>query len=168
MHVRFVLILVLGVLAASRTPASAQSSPQSTTATISANLATLAKLTLSTASVTFPDANPDVSPQVTAVQGDVSITTKARATPGAQVLLTVQASDDLRSGVQVIPASAITWTATGTGFTAGTLSKSASVHVGQWVGSGIRTGTQTLLFQNLWTYATGTYTCSLVYTLVVP
>ena len=83
-------------------------------------------------------------------------------------MLTIQSDDDLRSDVQVIPASAITWTATGTGFLAGTLSKLTPVSVGQWTGSGVRSGTQTFSFLNSWTYATGTYTCVLTYTLTGP
>ena len=37
--------------------------------------------------------------------------------------------------------------------------------VGSWIGSGIRSGTQSFFFRNLWTHATGTYTVTLVYTL---
>jgi hypothetical protein len=84
------------------------------------------------------------------------------------VVLTVQAGDDLRSGLDVIPASAITWTTTGAGFSPGTLSKLVPVTVGAWTGSGAWSGTQTLAFTNSWTYSTGTYTCVLVYTLSGP
>jgi hypothetical protein len=141
---------------------------QTSTATLSANVTTLARLTLSTAIVSFPDAGPDTVPQIAATAGPLTITTKARATPGAQVLLVVQASDDLRSGVTVIPASNITWTATGSGFVSGTLSKSAAVRVGAWSGSGVRTGSQQLYFRNLWTHPTGTYTVTMLYTLTAP
>jgi len=158
------LAFIICALAALAAPAGAQTS----TATLSADLRTLAKLTLSTNSVTFPDADPDGVPQVPATGGPITITAKSRATAGAQVILTVVASDDLRSGVQVIGASAITWTATGAGFQPGTLSKTAPVTVAQWTGSGIRSGTQELMFRNLWSYATGTYSLSLTYTLSSP
>jgi hypothetical protein len=172
MHYRLAALIALWTLAAA-TPAWAQkggpnAGPETITATLSANLTTLAKLTLSATTLTFPDANPDIAPQVAAVEGPLSITAKARATAGSQVLLTLQATDDLRSGIQTIAASAITWTATGAGFVPGTLSKTTPVTVAQWNGSGVRSGTQTLMFENLWTYATGTYTCSLVYTLTAP
>ena len=67
-----------------------------------------------------------------------------------------------------LAAGAITWTSTGAGFVAGTLSSTAPVTVGTWTGSGSRSGTQILMFQNLWTYASGTYTASLTYTLSAP
>jgi hypothetical protein len=117
--------------------------------------------------VSFPDADPDLVAQVPALGGPISITAKSRATPASQVILTVIASDDLRSGIQTIAASAITWTVTGGGFQPGTLS-TTPVTVAQWTGSGVRSGTQQLMFLNLWTYATGTYTASLTYTLSAP
>ena len=110
----------------------------------------------------------DAVPQVTALGGPLTITTKARATRGSQVQLTVQANGPLRSGLNTIAAGAITWTSTGAGFVAGTLSAAAPVTVGTWIGSGSRSGTQTLMFQNLWTYASGTCTASLTYTLSAP
>lgn len=146
----------------------ARAAAQASTATLSANVSTVAKLTLSTASLSFPDADPDAIPQVPSSGGPMLITAKARANPGAQVTLTVQASDDLRSGVNVLPASNITWTATGPGFVAGTLSASSPVTVATWTGSGVRNGTQQLYFRNLWTHPTGTYTVSLLYTLSAP
>jgi hypothetical protein len=166
MRARLVLladvVLIATVLAP---PAMAQ---ETATATMNVTVSTMAKLTVSTATLTCPDANPDLSPQVAALQGALSISAKARSTDGSQVVLTIQAADDLRSGLQVIPASAISWTVTGAGFAPGTLSKASPVTLGQWSGSGSRSGTQTLLFQNLWTYATGTYTCTLTYTLTGP
>jgi hypothetical protein len=152
------------LFAACVTPAIAQTQSGTVTATVS----TIAKLTVSSTTLTFPDANPDETPKVSPVQGPLSITAKTRATNGSQIVLTVQAGDDLRSGLDVIPASAIEWTATGAGFNGGTLSKASPVALAQWTGSGVRTGTQTLSFRNLWTYATGTYSCTLLYTLTGP
>ena len=37
--------------------------------------------------------------------------------------------------------------------------------VASWTGSGVRTGTQTFLFRNLWTYSIGTYTVTMIFTL---
>jgi len=161
---RLLVVFVVWTVAAPVT----RSAAQTRNATLAANFNTIAKLTLSTATVSFPDADPDVIPLIPSIGGPVSIAAKARATPGAQVVLTVQAADDLRSGVSVIPASNITWTATGAGFVGGTLSRTAPVTVGTWSGSGIRTGTQQLYFTNLWSHPTGTYTVSLLYTLTSP
>jgi hypothetical protein len=166
MRIRSVIVAAVFIGAAQASPALAQ--PQSATATMTVSVSTSAKLTISSSTLTFADANPDLVPQIAPAQGALSITAKARATDNAQVVLTVQADDDLRSGLQVSPASAITWTASGTGFASGTLSKTAPVTLGQWTGSGSRTGSQTLAFRNLWTYATGTYTCVLLYTLSGP
>ena len=148
--------------------ATARAAAQTRSATLAANVSTNARLTLSTATVSFPDADPDAIPQVPSNGGPIFISAKARATPGAQVVLTVQAADDLRSGVNVIAASNITWTASGAGFVGGTLSTSAPVTVATWSGSGVRSGTQQLYFANLWSHPTGTYTVSLLYTLTSP
>jgi hypothetical protein len=48
------------------------------------------------------------------------------------------------------------------------LSATTPVTLAQWTGPGMRSGTQQLLFRNLWSYATGTYTTSLIYTLTAP
>lgn len=161
---RLALAPIVWALAGFITPAEAQTSP----VTLTADMRPLAKLTLSTGTVSFPDADPDTTPQVASSGGPIVVTAKSRATAGSQVILTVVASDDLRSGINVISASAITWTATGAGFQAGTLSKTSPVPLAQWTGSGIRTGTQQLMFRNLWTYATGTYSATLTYTLTSP
>lgn len=161
---RFLAAVIAWTVAAPAARADAQAS----TATLSANVSSLAKLNLSTASVSFPDADPDLVPQIPTAGGPILITAKSRANPGTQVLLTLQAADDLRSGVNVIPASNITWTATGTGFVAGTLSNLSPVTLATWTGSGVRSGSQQLYLRNLWTHPTGTYTVSLLYTLSAP
>jgi hypothetical protein len=138
---------------------------QTDTATLSAAVAPLARLSLSAATLSFPDADPDTVPLVAGVPAAITITAKARATEGTTVTLTVQASDDLRSGVSTIPAASITWTATGAGFVDGTLSAVAEQVLATWSGSGIRTGSQSYRFQNLWSHPTGTYTVTITYTL---
>ncbi len=162
----FIVFAAALAFAALAAPANAQ--PVASTAVLSADVRTIAKLSLSSTNVAFPDADPDLAPRVSSIGGALSITAKARAASASQVMLTVQASDDLRSGLNVIGAQAITWAASGPGFVAGTLSKTSPVRVAQWAGSGVRTGTQTLYFDNLWTYATGTYSATLLYTLTAP
>jgi hypothetical protein len=149
-------------------PAAVEAGQAAATATLNANLAPVAGLTLSTNSIVFPDADPDTTPQVPALPGPVSITAKARARMGSTVLLTVTASDDLRSGVTVLPASHITWTASGPGFVGGTLDRLAARTVATWSGSGIHAGSQNFLFRNLWSHPSGTYTVTVLYTLVAP
>jgi hypothetical protein len=138
---------------------------QTETATLSASLTGIARLSLSSSAITFPDSDPDTVPQIVALPGPITMTAKARAIPGGAVLLTVQASDDLRSGLDTIPAANITWTATGAGFIDGTLSASMSTTVGSWINSGVHTGAVAFSFLNLWTYPTGTYTLTMTFTL---
>ena len=135
---------------------------------MTATIAVVARLTLTPAAISFPDANPDTVPQIAALPGPVTITAKARAPQGSAVNLTVLATDALRSGVVTIPATNVTWSTTGAGFVPGTLSASAAQPVGTWIGSGARTGTQSFLFANSWSLAVGTYSTTMIYTLSVP
>jgi len=146
-------------------PAAAQ---ETVTATLSANLGGLAKLTLSSTTVTFPDADPDAFPLISPATGPLTVTVKARASAGSTVRLTISAVDDLRSGTFIIPVSTLTWTTAGAGFIGGTVSRAAAQTLGTWTGSGVNVGTQTYRFQNSWVYAPGTYTLVLYYTLAAP
>lgn len=158
--------LVAAALACLAPPVPAASLAQSVMA--SANIGALAKLTLSPASLLFPDADPDATPTIPSSTGAIAITAKARTTPGATVGLSLMAADDLRSGMDTIPISALSWTATGSGFVAGTASRTTSQPVAEWSASGVYTGTQTFSLANSWHRATGTYSVSLVYTLTAP
>ena len=142
--------------------------PQSATATLSVNLGSLARLAFLSTTVTFPSADPDTVPQIPSVPASIGITAKARTTRNSQVTLTVQSTDDLRSGVNVLPASLITWTAAGAGFAPGTLSRSLAQVVGTWTGSGVRSGSQSFFFENRWSHPPGTYSITLVYTISAP
>lgn len=131
-------------------------------------VAAQAKLTLSAATQTFPNSDPDTVPQVLASEGALTITTKGRTAPANQIILSVLASDDLRSGMNVIAISALTWTASGAGFVGGTMNKTIAQQVALWGSSGTFMGTQTYRFANAWTYATGSYGVTLTYTLSAP
>lgn len=160
MRFAVLLFLLLG-LAANSSPASAQTQ----NATLNASINGLARISVSSAALTFPDSDPDTVPSIQASQGPITLTAKARTSLNGTITLTVSASDDLRSGINTIPASNITWVASGTAFNNGTLSASTAQIVAAWTGSGERTGTQTFFFRNLWSYATGTYTLTMTYTL---
>ena len=153
--------LVVLALAASRVPVRAQTQ----NGTLNASINGQARLSLSSAALTFPDADPDTVPSIQAAQGPITLTAKARTSPNGSITLTVQANDHLRSGVNTIPASNITWVASGAGFSNGTLSAASAQIVAAWTGSGVRSGTQTFFFKNLWSYATGIYTLTMTYTL---
>ncbi len=161
--------VAIPLLVAAALFALANSAPaQTRTATLNVTINGFARLTLSSSGVSFPDSNPDLVPQVPGTPGPLAITVKARTTANANLRLSVLASDDLRSGVRTILASNITWTASGAGFVAGTLNRTTAQSVGSWIGSGVRSGSQSLLFRNLWTHPTGTYTLTMTYTLSSP
>ena len=141
---------------------------QQATATLTVNLGGVASLSLSPASLSFPDADPDMVSLVPAAQGPLLVTAKARATRGSPVVLTVVATGELRSGVDTLPAASLTWVGTGAGFQAGTVSSVLPQPVATWTGSGVRAGTQEYRFTNSWSYPAGIYTVTLVYTLTAP
>lgn len=132
------------------------------TVTVSAK----AKLTLGAAAVTFADADPDVTPTLSS--GAITIDVKSRTSANGAVTLTVLASQDLTSGSDTIAITNLTWTVTGGGFVAGTGDKTTAQTVGAWTGSGSPSGTHTLALPNSWTYATGSYSATLNYTLTAP
>ncbi len=136
--------------------------------TVSATVAATAKLSLSSATVSFPDADPDITPSIPAAEGAVTVTAKAKTSLGSVVSLTILAADDLRSGTDTIAISSVTWTATGAGFVPGTMNRTAAQTVGSWVNSGSRSGTQRFALANNWSYSTGSYSASATYTLTAP
>jgi len=147
-------------------PASAQVTAGATV-TVSATVSAKAKLTVGSASVTFNDADPDVTPLLTAT-GAVSLDVKARTGSASNVTLTVQADGPLtNTASDTIPISNLTWTATGTNFVAGTMGATAS-SLGSWTGGGNYAGSHTYRLVNSWTYTTGTYTAIITYTLTAP
>ena len=96
------------------------------------------------------------------------MTVDARTSTAGAVTLTVVAGDDLKSGTDAISIDNLTWTATGTGFSDGTMNKTTPQSVGSWTGSGTRTGTVTYKLANSLNYATGNYSATLTYTLTSP
>ena len=138
--------------------------------TVSATVAATAKLTLSRTTVAFADADPDVVPSIDADgrRGDAS-TAKGKTSAGSNITLTLQAADDLTSGTDTIAISNVTWTATGAGFAAGTMSKASAATVGIVDRLG-QPHAATLSFKlaNSWDYATGNYSVDATYTLTAP
>jgi hypothetical protein len=135
---------------------------------VTVTVASRARLTLGVAGITFADADPDVTPIMSA--GPVAVNVGARTAPTSTVTLTVLASGNLVSGSDVITIDQLTWTVGGpsAGFVAGTSNSTVAQSVGSWTGPGTRNGTQTFALPNSWAYAPGTYTSTLNYTLSVP
>ena len=136
--------------------------------TINATVSAVAQLTVSTATLTFPSADPDGTPSITATEGVVNITAKARTGAASQVTLTLKAATDLTSGTDTIAITNITWTVTGAGFVAGTMNRTTDQTVASWTGSGSRAGSQTFALANSWAYTAGSYSATATYTLTAP
>ena len=124
-----------------------------------------ARLTISSTTVTFPSTDPDAVPSVAASENPVSVQVRVSGNPGISQL-TVIAGGDLVSGPDKIAIGKVTWTATGNGFVSGTLSSSQSQLVGQWSGNVNQTGQLRFWLANSWSYAVGSYSQNLMYTLI--
>jgi hypothetical protein len=155
-------------LAGGMIPGAAWAAGNTVLVDMSAAVASSAQLTISPLTINFPDADPDTTPRINAMENPVTVTAHAQTGQKKQVILTVMAQSDLMSGADTIPISNVSWTATGNGFTSGTLSKGAAVTAGSWNGSGMRRGTFAYTMVNSWNYPRGNYRANVVYTLTTP
>ena len=126
-------------------------------------------LSLSPLVVTFPSSDPDAVPVVAAAP--MQVTYRVRQNNAAPWSLTVLAGGDLISGASVVDISNVTWVATpAPPFQNGTLSKTVAQRVAS--GSGNvnpdATGSITFRLANSWTYSTGVYTQTILFTLSAP
>jgi hypothetical protein len=141
--------------------------------TLSATVSSSAKLTLATNTITFPDADPDLTTNIPANENGAVVTAKVKTGSSTSATLKVLAADDLKSGTDTIAITNVTSTATNTSgsfFTAGPVnwSKTApGATVGQG-NSGSFAGTFSWFLANSWTYPTGAYTANATYTLTAP
>ena len=135
---------------------------------INAPLASSALLTITPSSINFPNADPDTVPSIPANENPVNVTANAQTSGNKTVTLSVIANGDLISGSSTIPINNVTWTASGSGFRAGTMSKTTSQLAGSWTKSGNYSGTFSFFLHNSWSYATGNYTQTVTYTLTAP
>jgi hypothetical protein len=127
-----------------------------------------AQLTISPSTINFPNANPGTVPVIASIPSSISVTANAQIDALSWATLTVRAGGDLASGSNTIPISNVTWTATGDGFIAGTMSKDDPVSAGSWQGPGEHSGTFSFHLANSWSYATGNYSQTVTYTLTAP
>jgi len=139
-----------------------------TEVSINAPLASSALLTITPSYINFPNADPDTVPSIPANENPVNVTASAQTSGNKTVTLSVIAHGDLISGSSTIPIGNVSWTPGGSGFLAGTLSKTTPTPAGSWQRSGDRTGTFSFFLNNSWSYATGNYTQTVTYTLTAP
>lgn len=150
------------------TPALALAASDNATLTINATVAARAKLTISPTTINFPDADPDVTASIPANENAVTVSAKIRTSAAGNATLTCLANGDLTSGSNTIAINNVSWTATGSGFSNGTMNASTAQSVGTWTGSGNRSGTFSFFLANSWAYTVGSYAQTATYTLSAP
>ena len=124
-------------------------------------------LRLTPATLNFPDADPDQVPSIG--PATVLVDVKATGAPGYPWVLTLLGNSDLRSGVDVIPISAISWTATpNPPFRDGTLSLVSPITLGSGIAHINSNLRMDFRLQNSWAYNAGNYSARATFTLTAP
>jgi hypothetical protein len=160
------VVIILGLLLTSAPVFAAQ---QAQPLTVNMAVSARAKLTLGVGAINFADADPDTTPSIPATENAVSVTAKIRTGASSTATLTHRAGGNLSAGGAItIPINNVSWTATGAGYVAGTMSSSSDVPAASWTGSNSYGGTFSFFIVNSWTYTTGNYTVSATYTLTAP
>jgi hypothetical protein len=120
------------------------------------------RLTISSSTISFPNADPSVSP-INAQENPILVTVSGNG--NGNWVLTVLASGDMVSGTDSFPISNVRWTASGTGFFAGTMSKSSSQAVAFSTLSALpAVGTLNFRLNNQWSFPTGSYSQVITFT----
>lgn len=126
------------------------------------------QLSISPSVITFPSSDPDAVPVI--VAAPVTITYRVQQNTGPWAL-TVLAAGDLIAGPATVDISNVTWVATpAPPFQNGTLNKTTAQRVASGVGNANPTAIGSLTFRlaNSWTYSTGIYTQTVLFTLSAP
>ena len=153
MNIRLIVFIAAGIIACATPWAGAQTLDLSLTPQV----------------VSFPSSDPDAVPIVAAAP--VTINYRIRQNPKSTWSLTLLAGGDLISGPDQVDISNVTWTATpAPPFQSGTLSKTVAQRIASGTGnvSNPSSGSVTFRLVNSWTYSTGTYTQTIVFTLSTP
>jgi hypothetical protein len=138
------------------------------TLTINATVAARAELTLAPTTISFADASPTTSPTI-AANSTVAVTAKVRTAANSTATLVAASSGNLTSGSDTIPINAVSWTASGVPFIAGTLNAVTAQSAATFAsGSGSYNGTYTFTLANSWSYNVGSYAATVTYTLTAP
>ena len=124
-------------------------------------------LTVNPTSISFSDADPDLTPSIPA-NTTVDVTIRVRGNANNNWRLTHLASGDLSP---TIPISNISWTVTTQPpFINGSMSRSVAQTAAQGTGNvnPARTGIFTFRITNLWSYNTGNFSVATTFTLSAP
>ena len=128
-------------------------------------------LSVSPRTITFPSANPDTTPTISAAPITVSVRVRQLLPILGQWHLSILANGDLVSGGSTIPLTTITWTATpAPPFQNGAMSRTTAQRMagGSANVNPELDGSVTFKLVNAWTYTAGTYTQTVVFTLSSP
>jgi hypothetical protein len=161
-------LILTGLVLALVVPVAVLAAVDNQTLTINAQVAARAKLVLAPTTINFPDADPDVTPSISATENSVNVLSNVRTTAVGLSTLTCQADGDLASGGDIIAISNVTWSATGTGYVGGTMNTATAQSVGTFTGSGAHVGDLDFFLANSWAYNVGNYTQTVSYTLTSP
>ncbi len=123
-------------------------------------------LTLNYTSISFADADPDVTPYITA-NTQVQIFAKLTGKPPSWRLVH-RAATDLQSGSHTIPISNISWTTDNPSYASGTMSTVADQLIISGSGNHSAIVNFTFSFRNLWSHPPGSYTATTTFTLSSP
>lgn len=128
-------------------------------------------LTVTPQTISFPSANPDTTPTISAAPITVTVRVRGLIPIIGQWHLSVLASGDLVSGPSTIAITNVTWVATpAPPFQNGTLSRTTAQRMAGGTGNvnPALDGSVTFRLVNAWTYTAGTYTQTVVFTLTAP
>jgi hypothetical protein len=126
-------------------------------------------LSISPRVATFPSSDPDAVPIVAAAP--ITVTYRVRQNLLQPWTLTVLANGDLISGPSRVDISNVTWVGTPRPpFQNGTMSRTVAQRLASGTGNvnPASTGSVTFRLANSWTYSTGTYTQTVLFTLSAP
>ena len=127
------------------------------------------ELSVSPTIVTFAPADPDVMPQI--ASPPMTVNYRVRNLQNQSWLLTVLASGNLISASSTVDITNVTWVATpAPPFRNGTLNRTVAQVMASGVGNvnPTATGSVTFRLNNSWTYDSGIYTQTIVFTLSLP
>ncbi|HEX7124757.1 MAG TPA: hypothetical protein VF406_03135 [Thermodesulfobacteriota bacterium] len=162
-------VVAAAVLGLATLPSTVEAATANQNLTINAVVNDRATLTLSTATINFPDSDPETVLSIAASENPVTVSARVRTGATSTPTLTVQANGDLSNGTDTIPISNVTWTASGSPFVAGTMNATVAQSAATFgTGSGSYTGTFSYFLANDWAYNVGTYTATATYTLTAP
>jgi hypothetical protein len=131
--------------------------------------AQLLDFSLTQASISFADADPDTTPSITAA--NVTVNYRVRQNGGGSWRITIISGTDLTSGGASIPISNVTWTAApAPPFQPGTMSRSIAQTMASGAGNANPATTGTVVFHlaNSWNYNVGVYSATFTFTLSAP